>query len=200
MISETLPSTDNAAMGKVIFLMNVSLDGYIETPDHSLDWTITDDELHTWFNERLRSTEVSVYGRRLFEVMNAHWPTYESDPEATGPMLEFGRIWRPLPKIVFSSTLETVDWNSRLVRGEPAEELARVRTEFDGDIGVAGATLAASFIRAGLVDEFRVVVHPLIIGGGLPYFPALDVPLTLRLEQMHRFGSGVVYLRYTVDR
>ena len=80
--------TDNTAMGKVIFLMNVSLDGYIETPDHSLDWTVVDDELHLWFNERLRSTEASVYGRRLYEVMNAYWPTAESDPAATGPMLE----------------------------------------------------------------------------------------------------------------
>jgi dihydrofolate reductase len=187
-------------MARLIYLMNTSADGFIETPDRSLDWTKVDDELHTWFNDQLRSLDATLYGRRMYELMSAYWPTSDDDPNATQPMLEFGRIWRPLPKIVFSKTLDTVDWNSRLVRGEPAQELARVRTEFDGDIGVAGATLAASFIRAGLVDEFRVVVHPVIIGGGLPYFPALDAPLQLRLEEMHRFGSGVVYLRYTVDR
>ena len=76
-------------MGKVIFLMNVSLDGYIETPDHSLDWTIVDDELHAWFNDRTRSIEAIVNGRRLYELMNAYWPTAESDPAATGPMVEF---------------------------------------------------------------------------------------------------------------
>ena len=87
-------------MGKVIFLMNVSLDGYIETPDHSLDWTIVDDELHTWFNERTRSIEAIVYGRRLYELMNAYWPTAESDSAATGPMVEFARIWNAKPKVV----------------------------------------------------------------------------------------------------
>jgi dihydrofolate reductase len=99
------PIDDNAAVGKVIFLMNVSHDGYIETPDHSLDWTIPDDELLTWFNERTRSIEALVYGRRLHELMNAYWPTAESDPAATGPMVEFARIWNAKPKVVVSSSM-----------------------------------------------------------------------------------------------
>ena len=93
-------------MGKVIFLMNVSLDGYVETPDHSLDWTIVDDELLAWFNERTRSFEAIVYGRRLYELMNAYWPTAESDPAATGPMVEFARIWNAKPKVVVSSSMQ----------------------------------------------------------------------------------------------
>jgi dihydrofolate reductase len=114
-------------MGKLIFLMNVSLDGYVETPDHSLDWTITDDELHTWFNERPRSTEVSVYGRRLFEVMNAYWPPAESDPTATGPMLEFGRIWNAKPKVVVSSSMHEAPAGWRLASGDPPARAGQLR-------------------------------------------------------------------------
>ena len=105
-------------MGKLIYLLNVSLDGYIETPDHSLAWTSVDDELHTWFNDHMRNVSASLYGRRLYEVMSAYWPNYESDPDATEPMREFGRIWNATPRIVFSSTLDRVDFNSRLVHGD----------------------------------------------------------------------------------
>jgi dihydrofolate reductase len=183
-------------VGRLIYMLNVSLDGFVETPDHSLDWTTVDDELHSWFNDRMRELEASLYGRRLYELMAGYWPTAESDPSATQTMLEFARIWRAMPKIVFSSTLEAVDWNSRLVRGDVVEELSRLRSEFDGDLDVGGATLAASFIRRGLVDEYRLVVHPVVLGAGTPFFPALDTPIQLRLKETHRFASGVVYLGY----
>ena len=183
-------------MGKLIYLLNVSLDGYVETPGHSLDWTVVDDELHTWFNDQTRRLDASLYGRRLYEVMAAYWPTGESDPSATEPMREFARIWNAMPKIVFSSTLDSVEGNSRLVRGDVGEELARLRTEFDGDLGVAGATLASAFIRRGLVDEYRLVVHPVVLGAGTPFWPKLDAPIRLRLTDTRRFASGVLYLRY----
>jgi dihydrofolate reductase len=95
-------------MGNLIYLMNDSLDGYVETPDHSLDWTIVDEELHTWFKEQLRSTQASLYGRGLYEVMAAYWPTAESDPSATDYMRHFGRIWNAKPKIVFSKSVPRV--------------------------------------------------------------------------------------------
>jgi dihydrofolate reductase len=183
-------------MGKVIFLMNVSLDGYIETSDHSLDWTMIDDELHTWFNERLRSTEVSVYGRRLFEVMNAHWPTYESDPTATGPMLEFGRIWNAKPKVVVSSSMQEAPPGWRLTSGDPEMILEELRRDFSGDIEIGGPTLAADFIRRGLVDEYELVVHPIILGGGKPFFPDLERPVGLRLMEANTLTSGVVHVRF----
>jgi dihydrofolate reductase len=183
-------------MGKVIFLMNVSLDGYIETADRSLDWTIVTDELHSWFNERLRSTEVSVYGRRLFEVMNAYWPTYESDPAATGPMLEFGRIWNAKPKVVVSSSMQEAPAGWRLTSGDPETILEELRRDFSGDIEIGGPTLAAGFIRAGLVDEYQLVVHPVILGGGTPFFPALERPAGIRLLETRTFSSGVVYLGF----
>jgi dihydrofolate reductase len=183
-------------MGRLIYGMNVSLDGYIETADHSLDWTIVDDELHGWFNDRFRTIDASLYGRRLYEVMSAFWPTGESDPRSTETMREFARIWNSTPRIVFSNTLTEVAWNSRLVRGDVGEVLARLRTEFDGDMEVGGATLAAEFIRRGLIDVYQLIVHPVVLGGGTPYFPALERPIGLRLIETHRFASGATYLGY----
>jgi dihydrofolate reductase len=183
-------------MGKLIYLMNVSLDGYIETPDHRLDWTNVDDELHTWFNEQLRETDASLYGRRLYEVMAAYWPTAESDPSATPVMLDFARIWNPKPKVVFSRSLESVDWNSRLVSGDVEEHLAKLRAEFAGDLEVGGPTLAAQFIQRGLVDEYRLVVHPVILGAGTPFFPDLERPQGLELTETRTFESGAIYLGY----
>jgi dihydrofolate reductase len=183
-------------MGKLIYNMNVSLDGYVETPDHSLDWTMVDEELFTWFNDRSRETDAFLYGRRLYEVMAAYWPTAASDPAATDYTLEFARIWNEKPKIVFSSTLTTVQWNSRLASADIGEELARLRTEFEGDMSVAGPTLASEFMRRGLVDEYRLLVHPVILGAGTPFFPKLETPIALRLKETRTFASGVTYLGY----
>jgi dihydrofolate reductase len=184
------------ALGKLIYLMNVSLDGFVETPDHSLDWANVDEEIHAWFNDQLRATDASLYGRRLYEVMAAHWPTAESDPSATPAMLDFARIWNAKPKIVFSTSLEAVEGNSRLVSGDVGEQLAKLKAEFDGDLEVGGPTLASAFIERGLVDEYRLVVHPVVLGAGTPFFPHLDRPIGLRLLETRTFEAGVVYIRY----
>ena len=183
-------------MGRLIYTLNVSLDGYIETADHSLDWSVSDDELLTWFNARASGLAASLYGRRLYELMSAYWPTADRDPAATEATLEFRRQWLRIPKIVFSSTLTSVDFNSRLVHGDVRDALARLRTELDGDFEVAGPTLAAQFVRRGLVDQYEVVVHPVILGGGTPYLPPLDAPIRLRLTETRTFGSGVTALSY----
>jgi dihydrofolate reductase len=183
-------------VGKLIYLMNVSLDGFVARPDGSVDWTQVDDELHAWFNEHMRQLSVSLYGRRLYEVMAAYWPTGDSNPASTEVMREFARFWQATPRIVFSTTLDSVGHNSRLARGDVAEELANVRREFDGDIEVGGPTLAAQFIRRGLVDEFGLVIHPVVLGAGKPFFPELDSPIPLRKTAMHTFDSGVVYIGY----
>src|SRR5919197_4368132 len=140
-------------MGKVVYLMNVSLDGFVNTADGSLDWTLVDEELHSWFNEHEREAGAFVYGRRLYEVMAAYWPTAENDPAATPAMVEFARIWNPKAKVVFSTTLESVDWNSRLVHGEVGAELKRVKAEFGGELHIGGPSLAAQFIERDLVDS-----------------------------------------------
>jgi dihydrofolate reductase len=186
----------SSTVGQLIYLMNVSLDGYIETPDHSLDWTHVDDELHGWFNDQTRSLDATIYGRRLYEVMAAYWPTGEENPASTDVMREFARIWNPMPKVVFSTSLDRVDHNSRLVRGDVGEVLEDLRREFDGDIDVGGPNLAGQFVRRGLVDRFELVIHPVVLGAGTPYWPELEQPLRLRLTETKTFGSGVVLVSY----
>jgi dihydrofolate reductase len=186
-------------MGKLIYAMNVSLDGYVETPDHGLDWARVDEELHTWFTDLARATDASLYGRRLYEVMSAYWPTAESDPSATDYMLDFARVWNEKPKIVFSKSLDTVGSNSRLVTGDIEEELGNLKVEFSGDLDVGGPTLASAFIQRGLVDEYRLVIHPVILGAGTPFFPALRSPIGLRLLETRTFASGVVYVGFAAS-
>ncbi len=181
--------------------MNVSLDGFIAAPDGSLDWTAVDDELHTWFNDHARSMSASLYGRRLYDTMAAYWPTASGDPDATGPMLEFAAIWNRTPRYVFSRTLDHVEHNSQLVRDvDIGQALAAIRDDVDGDIEIGGADLAHQFIRRGLVDEFRPVVHPVVLGAGIRFLPDTDEPLRLELFETRRFASGVVYLGYRVVR
>jgi len=183
-------------MGKLIYCMNTSADGFIETTDRDIGWTTVDDELHAWFNEQSRGLQATLYGRRMYEVMAGYWPTAEGDPEATDVMREFARIWKPMPKVVFSSSLESVDHNARRVSGDPGQVLSDLRREFDGDMDVSGANLASQFARAGLVDEFQVIVHPVVLGTGTPFWPQLDTPLRLRLLGTRTFASGVVLLSY----
>jgi len=183
-------------VGKLIYLLNVSLDGFIETPERSLDWSTVDGELHTWFNDQMRTLDATLYGRRIYELMAAHWPTAEQDPASTDVEREFARIWNPLPKIVFSRTLERVGHNSRLVQGDVSAVLDAARREFDGDLGVAGADLAGQFVRRGLVDEYRLVIHPVVLGAGTPYWPELERPLRIRPVGKHTFSSGVELRSY----
>jgi len=177
-------------VGKLIYNLNVSLDGFVETRDHGLDWATVDDELHSWFNDQEKTLDASLYGRRMYELMADYWPTGEDDPSATDAMREFARIWKPMPKIVFSSTLQHVEHNSRLVRGDVGAVLEGLRQEFDGDLGVGGPNLAGQFVRRGLVDEYRLVIHPVVLGAGTPFWPELDEPLALQLVETQTFSSG----------
>jgi dihydrofolate reductase len=183
-------------MGRLVYSMSVSLDGFVETPSRSLDWVLVDEELHSFFNHEARAVSTFLYGRRMYELMIDYWPAAETDPSATPAMLEFARIWKDTPKIVFSGTLEQVEWNSRLVREDAPAEVARLKAQpgFDADVG--GPTLAWSLLRAGLIDEVRLFVHPVILGAGTPFLPPLDGRIGLKLLETRTFGSGVVYLRY----
>ena len=187
-------------MGKLIYNFNVSLDGFVETVDHRLDWTVPDDDLLSWFSDLTRPLSAHLYGRRLYELMAAHWPTAASDPAATEPVLEYARIWNATPKIVFSTTLDSVGPDSRLVAGDVGDRLAELRSEFPGDFDLGGATLASAFIARGLVDEYRIVVHPVILGDGTRLFPPLEERVGLRLLETQTFGSGAVYLGYEIVR
>lgn len=179
-------------MGRLIYAMNVSLDGFVETPEHSLDWATVDEELHRWFNDQARTLDASLYGRRMYELMADYWPTGEDDPSATDAMREFARIWKPMPKIVFSTSLDHVEHNARLVRGDAGNVLEELREEFDGDIDVGGPNLAGQFVRRGLVDVYHLVVHPVVLGAGTPFWPPLNARLPLRLTGTRTFASGAV--------
>ena len=187
-------------MGRVIYSMSVSLDGFVDTPSHSLEWVHVDEELHGAFNAEAREMSAFLYGRRMYELMTAYWPTAEDDPRATPAMVEFGRIWKDRPKLVASRSLDQVSWNSGLLGDEFLDEVARLRAQPGYEMSVGGPTTAAGLWRRGLIDECRLYVHPVIIGAGTPFFPPLEQPTQLRLLGTRTFSSGVVHLRYSVGR
>jgi dihydrofolate reductase len=180
---------------KLIYSFGVSLDGFIAGPGGAIDWTAPDEELHRFHNQQARETGVELYGRRLYETM-VFWETADEDPARSETEREFARIWKDLPKIVFSTTLEGVEGNATLVRGNAAEEVARLKEQPGQHLAVGGAGLASTLIKASLVDEFRLFVSPVVLGSGTPYFPVLDQRINLELVETRTFASRVVYVRY----
>jgi dihydrofolate reductase len=180
---------------KLIYSMGVSLDGFIAGPDGEIDWSAPDEELHRFHNQQIGELGAHLCGRRLYETM-LYWETADENPSAAEHELEFARIWKDLPKIVFSKTLEKVVGNARLVRDGVAEEVARLKEQSTKDLAVGGAGLASTLIELDLVDEYRPFVSPVVLGGGTPYFPALEARINLELVETRTFGSRVVYLRY----
>ena len=183
-------------MRKLIYSMGVSLDGFIAGPGGEIDWSDPDEELHRFHNEQTREMGAHLCGRRLYEVM-LYWETAEErNPSAPEYELEFARIWKDLPKVVFSKTLDEVEGNARLVSDGVADEVAKLKEEPGKDLAVGGAGLASTLIEFGLVDEFRPFVSPVVLGGGTPYLPALKRRIDLELVETRTFSSRVVYLRY----
>jgi dihydrofolate reductase len=180
---------------KLIYSMGVSLDGFIAGPGGEIDWSAPDEELHRFHNQQTRELGAELCGRRLYEVMT-YWETADENPSAPDHELEFARIWKALPKVVFSKTLEKVAGNARLVRDGAAEEVAKLKEQPGKDLAVGGAGLASTLMKAGLIDEYRLFVSPVVLGGGTPYFPALDERINLELVETKTFGSRVVYVRY----
>jgi dihydrofolate reductase len=176
--------------------MSVSLDGYFEGPDRDIDWHLVDDEVHQHFNDWLRPTGALLAGRVTHELMAGFWPHADEDPTVSGPMREFAGIWREKPKIVFSRTLENAEWNTVVWRDVDAKEIRKLKARTDGDLVLGGAILAASFAALDLIDEYRVYVHPVLIGRGRSPFPTAESHTPLRLAGTHTFGNGVVLLNY----
>lgn len=184
-------------MPKVIYEMGVSADGYIAGPDGNFDWSAPDEELHRFHNEQARGLAGHLLGRRLYETM-VFWETAGDDPSEV--MRDFARIWQALPKVVFSRTLDAVEGtNTTLARGDLRSELAALQDEVQGDVAVGGAGLAAEAARLDLIDEYRLFVSPVAVGGGIPFFPR-DHRLDLELVETRTFSSRVVYLRYRRSR
>ena len=182
-------------MGNVIYSMSVSLDGFIAGPGGDIGWSAPDEELHQFHNDRVRRLAVHLCGRRLYETM-LYWETAGEDPSIGPVEREFEDIWQRLPKIVVSSTLDTVVGNWTLARDIVPEEIEKLKQQPGGDIGVGGAGLASTFARLGLIDEYQLFVNPVVLGAGTPFFPPLEQRIDLELVETRTFGSRIVYLCY----
>jgi len=181
-------------MRKLIYSMTVSLDGYIAGPDGGIDFTAPDEELFRFHTQHVQEIGVHLCGRRLYEAM-VYWETAEESPLAADH-IKFAKIWKALPKVVFSTTLESVVGNTRLATDGVGEEVSRLKEQPGKDIAVGGAGLAGACMKRNLIDEWRLFVSPVLLGGGTPYFPTLDERINLELVETKTFGSRVVYLRY----
>ncbi|WKV75548.1 dihydrofolate reductase family protein [Streptomyces sp. PCS3-D2] len=187
-------------MRRVTYAMGVSLDGYIVGPDGDFDWTEPDEEVFRFWIDETREVGVHLLGRRLYETM-LYWETADQDPSLDAASLEWISVWNPLPKVVFSSTLSAVQGNARLASGGLAEEIGRLRAApGGGDIAIGGATLASEAAALDLIDEYRMVVHPVLVGSGIPFFPRHGRRVDLELLETRTFSSKVVHLRYRVTR
>jgi dihydrofolate reductase len=187
-------------MRSVTYSMGVSLDGYIVGPDGDFNWTAPDDEVFRFVTDELREVGVHLLGRRLYETM-LYWETADQDPSLDEAMLEWAALWKQLPKVVFSTTLSAAQGNARLVSGGLAEEIERWRAEpGEGHIAIGGASLAGRATALGVIDEYRIRVYPVLVGGGIPFFPRGERRADLELVRTRTFSSGVVYLHYRVAR
>ncbi|MFJ2745087.1 dihydrofolate reductase family protein [Streptomyces sp. NPDC087440] len=187
-------------MRKLTYGMNLSLDGYVAAPDGDINWGVPSDELFQFWSDQLQATELTLYGRKLWQTMSSHWPTGDQQPDATPAHIEFARRWRDMPKVVFSSTIDKVDWNSRLVTGDAVAEIARLKAEDGGPMDIGGASLAGAAMRAGLIDEYVLATAPVLVGGGTHFFTALDSRVNLNLIETRTFPGGVTLTRYETQR
>jgi dihydrofolate reductase len=181
---------------KIIWTISVSVDGYMEGPNREIDWHMVDDELFRHLNGWLAGAGGFLEGRVTYELMADFWPTADQDPAATPTVVEFARIWRDMPKVVYSRTLERAEWNATVVHDVVTAEVLALKAQPGGDLVLGGADLAAEFARHDLIDEYRLYVHPMVIGRGTPMLRPSDAKVPLGLIETHTFGNGVVMLRY----
>jgi dihydrofolate reductase len=183
-------------MRKIIVNPSISLDGYFEGLERDISWHQVDEELHAYFNDYLAPMSAFLDGRVNHELMASVWPDAAEDPEAEPLMAEFGRIWVDKPKMMFSRTASDTRWNTTVRREVDPVEIRALQAEPGGDMVVGGGQLADSFRQLDLIDEYRIFVHPVLVGAGTPYFRQADVLTSLELLETRTFGNGVVLLRY----
>jgi dihydrofolate reductase len=156
--------------------------------------------LFQWWLDQERAIGLLLYGRKLWETMSSYWPTGDQRPNATPAQIAFARNWRDTPKVVFASTMKQLDWNARVVTGDAVTEIAGLKAEGGDPMRIGGATLAGAAMRAGLIDEYTIVTHPVLVGGGTSFFTALDRWVHLDLVETRTFPGGVVLTRYQTRR
>jgi len=186
-------------MAKLMYVTNVSLDGCIEDAHGRFEWTAPSDEVFAYITDLVRPVGTYLYGRRLYETM-AVW---ETDPTLAAQSelgADFATVWQTADKIVYSTTLRAVSTaNTRLERHFEPDAVRDVKASAARDVTIGGATLAAHACNAGMVDEFHLFVHPVLVGGGKPALSG-NTHVRLELQEEHRFANGVVYLRYRAQR
>jgi dihydrofolate reductase len=188
-------------MRHLTYSMSMSLDGYIVGPDGGFDWSAPDDEIFAFATDEVRRLDTHVMGRRLYEAMR-YWESPENEPSFNAAEQEFADLWKQLDKVVFSRSLASVEGTStRLATGSLEDELARLKAAPGGKgIAIGGGTLAAQAADLDLIDEYRVRVYPVLVGGGTPFFARTERRANLKLEETRTFASSVVYLGYRVLR
>jgi dihydrofolate reductase len=185
-------------MAKLICTAITSLDGYIADEHGNFDWGMPDSDVHAFVNDLERPVGTYLYGRRLYEVM-VFWETFRAQPDEPPPMLDFAGLWQAADKIVYSTTLETASSaRTRIERTFDPSAVRAMKDAADRDLSIGGPALAAHAFRAGLVDEVRLLVSPVTIGGGNRFLPD-GLRAELELLDERRFDNGVVYLRYRVS-
>ena len=184
-------------MRKLVWSTPVSLDGFVEGPN-GLDWVSADDEMHDASAAQMRSADAILFGRVTYELFVDFWPTAATNPISTASMIGFANAINreSLSKFVFSKTLDRVDWNARLLRDIVPEEIAKMKMQPGQNIEIAGASVGSALAGLGLVDEYELLVHPVVLGSGKPMFKRIQHPLNLKLLKTQTFRSGVVVLRY----
>ena len=181
--------------------MSVSIDGYFEGPNHDISWHNVDSESNKFATEMLKKTDLFLWGRRIYQLMEAYWPGAAEDPSTSNDNREIAQLMNNTDKVVFSKTLERVEatknWKvSKLVRKYDPNEIRRLKSLEGKEINVGGPDLAASFLRDGLIDELRFMVNPIAIGKGTPIFQGLEERMKLELIETRQFRSGNELLYY----
>ncbi len=183
-------------MRKIILMMSVSVDGFIEGPNAELDWHSGSEEYYSHVDEELAKMSVFLNGRVVYENMAGFWPTVDADPSCTPRNAAFARLWRAMPKIVFSRTLQRADWNTTVIREIVPEQIRELQQQPGGDMVLGGAGIGAAFMEHDLIDEYRIYVNPALIGQGKPLFGPSTRRAALCLAQTRTFDCGIVLLRY----
>lgn len=182
-------------MGKLIYSALMSLDGYVADRDGRFDWAMPDEQVHSFVNELERSADTYLYGRRMYEVMVA-WETLGDSGDVPEYIREYAKLWRAATKIVYSTTLADVAGaRARIERAFEPETVRKMKSASEGNLSIGGPTLAAQAIAAGLVDEYQLIVAPVVVGGGLSALP-VEATVDLELVSDRTFGNGMVYLNY----
>ena len=185
-------------MRKVILSNMVTLDGFFEGPNKELDWHIVDEEINEYANDLLSNVDALLFGRVTYQLMADYWPAAATNPSTSKSDLEIADKMNNLPKIVFSKTLQEVKWNnSRLVKENIAEEISKMKQQPGKDMVIFGSgSIVSTFMQHGLIDEYRIIVNPVVLGNGKPLFKGINGKQNLKLLKTKVFDSGIVILFY----